>query len=90
MTTATTTQHNNDCLLGQGNYEYTPICQCNKCFVDPEDDTPEQPYEPIETTCTYCDDTYQCPHCRMDEAEKKLGKPLTAETIPGSTPIFFL
>ena len=47
--TSTTEQHNNDCLLGQGTYTYTPICQCNACFVDPEDDTPEQPYQPIET-----------------------------------------
>jgi hypothetical protein len=46
--------------------------------------------KPNNTKCTYCDDKYQCPDCRMDEAEKKLGKPLTAETIPGSTPIFFL
>jgi len=37
----TTEQHNNDCLLGQGTYTYTPICQCNTCFVDPTDEPDE-------------------------------------------------
>lgn len=39
--TSTTEQHNNDCLLGQGTYTYTPICQCNACFVDPVDEPDE-------------------------------------------------
>ena len=39
----TTEQHKDDCLRGRGTYD-TPICQCAKCFVDPEDQFDEYEY----------------------------------------------
>tara|TARA_R110002012_G_scaffold202391_1_gene371440 strand:+ start:23076 stop:23366 length:291 start_codon:yes stop_codon:yes gene_type:complete len=41
-TNTSTTEQHTDCLLGQGTYEeYTPICQCPSCLVDPVDEPDE-------------------------------------------------
>lgn len=37
-TNTSTTEQHTDCLLGQGTYDYTPICQCQSCLVDPDDE----------------------------------------------------